>query len=140
MLVVPDKAAKHLGNHPAASLVDFGGGRQSEPIRTWLSKFPQATFDHPLTYYQIPETYDGTTITLYAWLSTPPGNGPFPVVILAHGCNGLFETNTNGTYVGAWPQYTFWADWLISKGYGVLFLDSYTGRGINNVPFAMRAR
>ena len=54
-------------------------------------------------------------------LFTPSGAGPYPTVILLHGCNG----------VG--PNATTWAMWLQSEGYAALVLDSFTARGFKTV-------
>jgi dienelactone hydrolase len=58
---------------------------------------------------------------LSAVLVTPDGLGPFPVVILLHGCNGVK------------PIQTLWADRLRSWGYAALLLDSFTARGGVNI-------
>jgi dienelactone hydrolase len=59
--------------------------------------------------------------TLSAELSTPTGAGPFPTVILLHGCGG----------VG--PQIKEWAVWLRHEGYAALVLDSFGGRGLRRL-------
>jgi dienelactone hydrolase len=58
---------------------------------------------------------------LSAVLVTPDGPGPFPVVILLHGCSGVR------------PIQRFWADQLRSWGYATLILDSFSARGGVNV-------
>lgn len=58
---------------------------------------------------------------LSAVLVMPDGPGPFPVVILLHGCNGVKHNQT------------LWADRLQSWGYAALILDSLTARGVGNV-------
>jgi dienelactone hydrolase len=59
--------------------------------------------------------------TLTAELSTPRGAGPFPAVILLHGCSG----------VG--PHIKDWAVWLRHEGYAALVLDSFGGRGLKRL-------
>jgi dienelactone hydrolase len=54
---------------------------------------------------------------LNAVLVTPDGHGPFPVVVLLHGCSGVR------------PIQQYWADRLRSWGYAALILDSFTARG-----------
>ena len=51
----------------------------------------------------------------------PPGNGPFPAIILAHSCAG-----TN-------PHTDFWGRLLVSWGYLVLAPDSFGPRGTKAV-------
>jgi dienelactone hydrolase len=54
-------------------------------------------------------------------LRLPQGAGPFPVVILLHGCNG------------AGSNLDLWADRLAGWGYGTLAMDSLTPRSIRSV-------
>jgi dienelactone hydrolase len=59
--------------------------------------------------------------TLTAELSTPRGAGPFPAVILLHGCAGI----------GA--NLKEWAVWLNHEGYATFVLDSFRGRGLRRL-------
>ena len=56
-----------------------------------------------------------------AELSLPPGTGPFPAVVVLHGCNGVS------------PHTRAWARRLVSWGYAALIVDSFRPRGITNV-------
>jgi dienelactone hydrolase len=67
--------------------------------------------DQPVLGARVPSS------PLSAVLVTPDGPGPFPVVILLHGCNGVR------------PNQPLWADRLRSWGYAALILDSFTARG-----------
>jgi dienelactone hydrolase len=58
---------------------------------------------------------------LNAVLVTPDGPGPFPVVILLHGCGGLGANQVH------------WADRLRAWGYAALILDSFSARGVSSV-------
>ncbi|MBD2837155.1 dienelactone hydrolase family protein [Pseudomonas sp. JM0905a] len=54
-------------------------------------------------------------------LFTPEGSGPFPTVLVFHGCSGqseLFMRNVKG--------------WLLPAGYAVMFVDSHAARGIKD--------
>jgi dienelactone hydrolase len=62
-----------------------------------------------------------TPATLSAELYLPRGPGPFPTLILMHGCNGIG------------PNLAAWAQWLNREGYGALVLDSFGGRGLTRV-------
>src|SRR6516225_2453096 len=55
---------------------------------------------------------------LLGYLARPDGDGPFPAVVVLHGCNGFF-----GGYAEA-------ADQLRSWGYVALVVDSFGPRGI----------
>jgi len=59
--------------------------------------------------------------TLTAQLSTPRGAGPFPAVILLHGCGGIG------------PNIKEWAVWLRHEGYAAFVLDSFGGRGLRRL-------
>lgn len=61
-----------------------------------------------------PERLSGT-------LYRPKGDGPFPAVVLLHGCAGLGDRDFR------------WASWLNAEGYVTLVVDSFALRGISNV-------
>jgi dienelactone hydrolase len=48
----------------------------------------------------------------------PGGKGPFPAVVLLHGCHGVL------------PSTHEWARWLRARGYVALVVDSWAARGI----------
>jgi dienelactone hydrolase len=50
----------------------------------------------------------------------PDGAGPFPAVVLMHGCHGVSDSNRQ------------WAEWFRARGYVALVVDSWTPRGIVN--------
>jgi dienelactone hydrolase len=59
--------------------------------------------------------------TLTAELSTPRSAGPFPAVILLHGCGGI-SANVKE-----------WAVWFQHEGYAAFVLDSFGGRGLRRL-------
>ena len=59
--------------------------------------------------------------SLTAELYTPNGHGPFPTVVLLHGCGGV-SLNVKE-----------WAGWLRHEGYAAFVLDSFGGRGIKRL-------
>ncbi len=63
----------------------------------------------------------GDPVALSGDLSFPSGAGPFPAVILAHGCSGI----TAGV--------TAWASALREWGYATFVVDSFRGRGLVEV-------
>jgi dienelactone hydrolase len=73
----------------------------------------------------IPATYRGRTVELKAWVRRPAGDGPFPAVIVLHGCNGLDQHG--------WQHANDWAGWLLAQGYVTLVLDSFSPRGLVGV-------
>ena len=60
-------------------------------------------------------------IALTGDLTLPAGAGPFPAVVLMHGCGGL------GNAEGGW------VDPLVRAGYATFVVDSLTGRGLTEV-------
>jgi dienelactone hydrolase len=63
----------------------------------------------------------GEPIVLSGDLRFPSGPGPFPAVILAHGCGGVGNAEQG------------WAPVLRGAGYATFILDSFTGRGLREV-------
>ena len=54
-------------------------------------------------------------------LFRPAGDGPFPAVVLMHGCGGIS------------PNVIAWARWLQAEGYAALVVDSFSSRGLKRV-------
>lgn len=63
----------------------------------------------------------GHEITLRADLDLPDGQGPFPAVILAHGCGGITASGSRA------PRN--WRRVLREQGYATLILESFKARG-----------
>ena len=63
----------------------------------------------------------GANLTLLGILAFPDGTGPFPAVILMHGCSGPGRPDVS------------WSAVLRGWGYATLSLDSFGGRGIREV-------
>jgi dienelactone hydrolase len=59
-------------------------------------------------------------VRLIGYLAQPPGSGPFPAVVLLHGCGGFHATMLS------------WADRLSRWGYVALAVDSFGPRGIED--------
>src|SRR6266508_1588020 len=59
----------------------------------------------------------GVPIRITAALHRPSGPGPFPAVVIMHGCEGVA------------PMHTTWARRLKGEGYVALIVDSLTPRG-----------
>jgi dienelactone hydrolase len=63
----------------------------------------------------------GDPVVLSGELGFPAGNGPFPAMVIAHGCGG------NGAVDAAWART------LQEWGYATFVLDSFSGRGLVEV-------
>ncbi|MBB3133912.1 hypothetical protein FHS26_001625 [Rhizobium pisi] len=58
---------------------------------------------------------------LLGYLSRPQGSGPFPAIVVMHGCEGM-----RFSVKDLWPKR------LVSWGYVVLVVDSFTTRNIKD--------
>lgn len=68
--------------------------------------------------------FNGSPVRLRAFMFKPDGPGPFPAVVLLHGCGGLL-TNTEDLTA----SYGNWADRFVRSGYVALLPDSFNPRG-----------
>jgi dienelactone hydrolase len=71
---------------------------------------------------------EGTTIP--GKLFKPAGAGPFPVVVMMHGCSGIHSNSD--TSKGVANLYREWGDRLVMQNYAALLVDSFTPRGTQN--------
>ena len=72
---------------------------------------------------------DEPDATLTSWLAKPRGDGPFPAVVLMHGCSG---TERNTTHRTVWRGLNNHAALLNDYGYVTLIVDSFGPRGITD--------
>src|SRR5262249_10273185 len=75
---------------------------------------------------RLPLTYDAKSVggpngsaPLQLWL--PPGNGPFPAVLVMHGCGGIRDNHRS------------WAGRLVGWGYAAVIVDSFGPRNQRRV-------
>jgi dienelactone hydrolase len=59
--------------------------------------------------------------TVPAEIYRPPGNGPFPAIIILHGCGGRDA------------HHKLWAQRVVSWGYVAVVMDSFSSRGFGNI-------
>lgn len=69
---------------------------------------------------------NGQGITLAGKLYMPAGTGPFPAVIMMHGCAGVYANSDPGQGIAS--LYEEWAGRLNRAGYAALLVDSFTPR------------
>ena len=103
------------------------------PIVTLLALLAAAGCSGPLAHFPSADTGtpSGSPVELSALLDKPVGPAPFPVVILLHGCSGMYGA---GGALNA--RQSEWTKLLLREGYGVLNLDSFNPRGVRDVcPF-----
>jgi dienelactone hydrolase len=70
----------------------------------------------------------GAAVHLSGYLYRPDGPGPFPAVVMLHGCSGLLTPRGKIR-----SNARFWAEHLRDHGYVALLVDSFTTRGIDEV-------
>ena len=73
----------------------------------------------------IPVDYQDRHIELAAVFEAPAGSGPYPAVILLHGCGG------NDAY--ARRRSESWGEILRQQGYATLIVDSFRARGYGSI-------
>jgi len=65
---------------------------------------------------------------LKAFLFEPAGAGPFPAVVMLHGCGGAYA------HSGALnARHQMWGEFLASQGIAALMLDSFSSRGLKEI-------
>jgi dienelactone hydrolase len=67
-------------------------------------------------------TFGGGALNLTARLKKPDGDGPFPAIVLLHGCGGIAPKRDHR-----------WAERLSGWGYVTLQVDSFRPRGLSSV-------
>ena len=65
-----------------------------------------------------PNVTPGKPLAVPFEMHRPDGAGPFPAVVLLHGCEGVSEATRS------------WARWFREQGYVALIVDSWTPRGL----------
>ena len=91
-----------------------------------LVGFPAAASaaDPETVRFAATEAYQGKAVTLTGELYRPEGDGPFPAVVLMHGCGGMTNVVRHGMKVHA--------ENLNRHGFVALALDSFGPRGNGN--------
>jgi dienelactone hydrolase len=75
-----------------------------------------------VTFKGMSTTAAGEPLMLTAKLMKPQGDGPFPAVVMLHGCRRVFH-----------KHYDAWAERLASWGYVALQVNSFGPRGESNI-------
>ena len=87
-----------------------------------------AGYDTEWVEFPALEPFDGRPVQLSGLMYRPLGTGPFPALVLMHGCGGMV---TNQGYVTA--SYRDWAERLALEGYVALLVDSFGPRGYRSI-------
>ncbi len=76
--------------------------------------------------------FSGKTVTLRAKLNKPKGDGPFPALVLLHGCHGL-GVDVNWDDDNPFLEHGYDGRQFLDWGYVTLWIDSFGPRGQENV-------
>jgi len=87
-----------------------------------------ASYDTQWVEFPALKEFEGRPVQLEALLFKPLGAGPFPGVVLLHGCGGMLTSQGHET-----RSYRFWLDLLASNGYAALLVDSFNPRGYRTI-------
>lgn len=85
-------------------------------------------FSAPATAQQVTGAEKVSFAGLFAWWLPARAAGPRPAVIALHGCSGLY-----GRSGGLGERHRAMAELLRSRGFHVLFPDSFTPRGLRQI-------
>ena len=84
----------------------------------------RAAYDTQWVEFPALKDFQGEPVQLNALQFRPAGSGPFPALVLLHGCGGMY---TPSGYITA--SYRRWAELLAEDGYVALLVDSFNPRG-----------
>ncbi len=92
------------------------------------SPSPAASFEAERVAFPALKDFEGRQIELDAHLYRPQGPGPFPALVLLHGCSGMYTRRGELTH-----SYRHWAELLAARGYVALLVDSFGPRGQRSI-------
>ena len=92
------------------------------------SPSPAASFEAERVAFPALKDFEGRQIELDAHLYRPQGPGPFPALVLLHGCSGMYTRRGELT-----DSYRHWAELLAARGYVALLVDSFGPRGQRSI-------
>jgi len=88
----------------------------------------RAAYDADWVEFSALKDFNGAAVLLNALQFRPEGRGPFPAIVLLHGCSGMY---TPSGYVTL--SYRTWAELLAEDGYVTLLVDSFNPRGYRTI-------
>lgn len=114
--------------------------RQDAKARGWLKALicsvlllvapvaPSAAYKSEWVSFPALEEFNGRPVKLDGLVYRPTGKGPFPALVLMHGCSGMFASSGEVT-----RSYLHWAELLAGNGYVALLVDSFNPRGYSRI-------
>lgn len=88
----------------------------------------RAAYDTEWVEFPALRDFGDEAVQLSALQFRPHGPGPFPALVLLHGCGGMY---TPSGYITA--SYRRWAELLAEDGYVALLVDSFNPRGYRTI-------
>lgn len=88
----------------------------------------RAAYDTEWVEFPALKEFGSEAVQLSALQFRPRGAGPFPALVLLHGCSGI---HTPSGFITA--SYLRWAELLAEDGYVALLVDSFTPRGYRTI-------
>lgn len=88
----------------------------------------RAEYDVRSVAFPALKPFEDRSIELAALEFRPKGHGPFPAIVMMHGCSGMY---TPSGYVT--NAYRHWAELLAEDGYVALLVDSFGPRGQRSI-------
>ena len=88
----------------------------------------RAAYEVEWTEFPALRPFEGEPVQLSALAFRPKGDGPFPAIVMLHGCSGMY---TPSGYVA--NAYRHWAELLALDGYVALLVDSFGPRGHRSI-------
>lgn len=111
----------------AAAFILHGipGASATELVRFESARYLQGSLQSRLARERGEPLQATAADVIEGYLTRPEGGGPFPTIVLLHDCKGL-PGQAKSAAGGFWPRQ------LVSWGYAVLSIDSFTTRKIND--------
>ena len=108
-------------------------------MRRWLTaavvavlagsaRMASAGYDTEWVEFPALKEFGGEAVQLSALQFRPQGKGPFPAIVLMHGCSGMY---TPSGYITA--SYRHWAELLALDGYVAVLVDGFNPRGYRTI-------
>jgi dienelactone hydrolase len=89
---------------------------------------PSAAYESEWVSFPALEEFNGRPVQLDALVYRPAGKGPFPALVLMHGCSGMYASNGNVT-----RSYLHWLEVLAGNGFVAALVDSFNPRGYSRI-------
>ncbi len=89
---------------------------------------PSAAYEIEWVKFPALKEFNGQAVELEALVYRPTSGGPFPALVLMHGCGGMYTRGGNVT-----RSYRHWLDLLAENGYVALLVDSFNPRGYTRI-------